>query len=117
MWRAERFDYLALSVIEAEGAPKQFQQESGELMILPDLTLYYSQPLLLHVSVQFPKLATRLETGLKQAKQDASLNKLLEQHSIHDIQQMRKIKARVFVLDNPAVSASLGLDKPVLLPQ
>ena len=116
MLLAKRFDYLSMGVIETRGALAQLP-ESDELMVLPELLIYYPLPTFFHVSPVYPELAARLEEGMLRITQDGSLEALFKQHFTRQIQQMRDDNPRVFVLENPAINDAMGLNEPILLKQ
>lgn len=114
MLLAKRFDYLSMGVIETGGAMTQLR-ESDELMVLPKLLIYYPLPTFFHVSPAYPELAARLEQGMKRISEDGSLEALFYQHFARQIQKMRDENPRVFILENPAIDAAMGLNEPLLL--
>lgn len=114
MLAAGRFDYLPLGATEVEAALLQHPELHSKLMIAPELIIYYPYALLFHVSKKHPRLAERLEAGMKIAQRDGSLDKLFNQHFSKEIAHLANNKTRYFILENPAIPKSMGLDKPLL---
>ena len=114
MLLAKRYDYLSVGVIETKGALAQFANPD-DVMVLPGLIIYYPLPTFFHVSPVYPELAARVEQGLAIATADGSLDALFKQHFAQYIQQMRADNPRVFVLENPTISAEPELNKLSLL--
>ena len=115
MLQAGRFDYIPLSIIEADNALTQYQHLSNELMIVPDLMLYYPLPTFFYVSDRLPQFAARLEKGLQLSRDDGSLNALFKEHFANYLQQMNSRNLRILVLENPSVGEEMGLTNPLLI--
>lgn len=105
----KRFDYLPLSVIEAGS------MLTPQLVIVPDLLLYYPLPTLFYVSASEPKLAERLEKGLAMARRDGSLDELVARHFQKEIKQLKSSTTRCLVLANPTLPQAYAAEPPLLL--
>jgi hypothetical protein len=114
---AGRFDYIPLSAIEVDNFIEQFEKFSGEVVVAPDLLIYYPFPVLFQVSKNQPKLAQRVEVGLSAAKRDGSMSRLFEKYFAEDLKKLRAPGTRVFVLKNQRVPEELRMDEPVLTRQ
>lgn len=115
MLAAKRFDYLPLSVTEADLIVAQ-ADNATPLAIVPNLMIYYPLPLYFFVSKLQPELAERLEAGLQRAKQDGSLDALFNQHFRSEVTFLKDNRnARVILLENPSVPEHIGLNKPLFL--
>lgn len=79
MLQRKRFDYFPLGLVEASSALAG-SGLAGELTIVEDLMIEYPLPVYIQVSAAKPKLAERLEYGLKQAQGDGSLEQLFNYH-------------------------------------
>lgn len=112
---AGRFDYIPLSAIEAEDFVKKFGKYSQEVMIAPDILIYYPFPVLFQVSIHHPQLAQRVEKGLIKARNDGSMDKLFRTHFSADITRLRTSRNRTFILENKRVPSELRLAEPVLV--
>lgn len=109
-----RFDALALAIVEAEPILAN-SGLSQALMVLPDLLVYYPQPLIFYVSGQFPELAQRLQVGLDALVSSGKLELLFQQHYADTLAGLREGNYNVIVLTHPYPTTTLGLDKPVFL--
>lgn len=114
---AGRFDYLPLGTIEAESFIHQFGKFSDEVVIAPNILIYYPFPVIFQVSIKQPEYAKRVELGLSAAKQDGSMEELFEHYFAEDLKKLRAPDMHVFVLKNERVPDELRLDDPVLIKQ
>jgi ABC-type amino acid transport substrate-binding protein len=102
----QRFDYLPISVVEADILLAEHAPLADTLALVPGLMLYYPLPVLFYVSPNQPKLAQRLEAGLAAAKRDGSLAALTAHWFKAEIQQVKASASRCFVLDHPQIPKS-----------
>lgn len=112
MLLAKRFDYLPMSILEAEQIITRAERPE-ELTIVPQLIIYYPLPLYFLVSKFHPELAERLESGLLLAQKDHSLEQLLRQHFGKEIAFLQENNNRIIRLMNPSVPEQLNLTQPV----
>ncbi len=110
-----RFDYLPISVVEADFLLKEHEQLAKNLALVPGLMLYYPLPAVYYVSVKEPKLAERLEAGLAMAKRDGSLDALTAHHFKKEIQQVKASAGRCFILVHPLLPKIYAAEPPRLL--
>ena len=115
MLAARRFDYIPLSAIEAEDFVQKFGQYSQDVMIVPDILIYYPFPVLFQVSIHHPELAERVEKGLIKSRNDGSMDKLFRAHFAAEIIKLRAAKNRTFILENKRVPTELRLAEPLLV--
>ncbi len=110
-----RFDALALAIIEAEPvlAGSGFSQA---LVVLPNLVVYYPQPLIFYVSGNAPQLAKKLQAGMALLQSSGKLEELFQQHFASTLARLRKGTHKVIVLEHPQSELTLGLDKPLFMP-
>ena len=99
----QRFDYLPISVVEADIMMAQHAPMAETLALVPGLMLYYPFPVMFYVSPSQPRLAERVEAGLAAAKRDGSLDALIAQVFKTEIQHVKASAGRCFVLDNPGI--------------
>lgn len=115
MLASGRFDYIPLSAIEIEDNLARFAKYSQEFVVVPNLMIYYPFTVYYNLSARQPKLRDRLEEGLSRAEADGSLQQLFERYFSKELEKLRAEHVKVFVLKNPEIASSLGLDKPILL--
>lgn len=111
---AQRFDYLPMSFIEVKNVLTQAETPE-QLAIVDNLLLYYPLPVYFYVSKKYPQLAERLEKGLQIARDDGSLDRLLNDHFAEKINLLKKRNLKLLILENPSVPESMGLNNPPFL--
>jgi hypothetical protein len=115
MLARKRFDYIPISLMEADNALANRPELASQLMLLPDITLYFPLPIIFYVNIHEPQLAERLEAGLTLARQDGSFERLFRSSFAHELQLIREGSARRFLLTNPFVPKELALERSVEL--
>lgn len=111
MLAKKRFDYLPISLLEAESALSAKPEFSEQLMLAPDLLIYLPLPFIFYVNIHEPNLAERLEKGLNMAKKDGSFERLFKQFFATEVQSARKLQQRLLVLQNPFTSGDFPAEK------
>lgn len=111
----KRFDYLPISVVEAESALEQYPQFAEKLALAPNPLMYYPLPAMYYVSASEPRLAERLAAGLAAAKGDGSLDKLTARHFQKEIRQVKSSAGRCFILTNPLLPKIYAAERPPFL--
>jgi hypothetical protein len=96
-----RFDYLPISVVEADFLMNEHAQLADTLALVPGLMLYYPLPVVYYVSANAPRLAQRLEAGLAMAKRDGSLDALTAHYFTKEIELVKASAGRCFTLAHP----------------
>lgn len=112
----KRFDYLPLGIMEADQALKTYADKLSTLDTVTSFYLYYPFPVFFHLSASEPRLAERLEKGLRIAVADGSRDELFNRHFSSQLRELDREDYRVFVLNNSAVESSLGISEPLLAP-
>lgn len=100
----KRFDYIPLSVLEAQTAVVEHRLTYSNLVISEDVSLFYPIPFYLYVNAQRPDLAARLEKGLQKVLADGSLNRLFDQHFAYVHAELKSTHKNLVVLTNPLIS-------------
>ncbi|MBB1318945.1 hypothetical protein H5123_15025 [Shewanella sp. SR43-4] len=109
-----RFDYYPRALFE----PWRDLARHSELVVEKNILIRYTAPIYFFVSKDNPRLAERIEYGLRVAIDDGSFNAMFYNHPITDgmLEKSELDKRKEFVLHNPLLSeksASL-LDEPKL---
>ncbi|USX12858.1 transporter substrate-binding domain-containing protein [Oxalobacteraceae bacterium OTU3CAMAD1] len=112
---SHRFDYLPISVVEADFLMKEHAQLADTLALVPGLMLYYPLPVVYYVSANEPRLAQRLEAGLSMAKRDGSLDALTARYFAKEIELVKASASRCFTLDHPLLPKIYASEPPRLL--
>jgi hypothetical protein len=101
----KRFDYVPLSVLEAQTALVEHRLIYSDLVISEDISLFYPIPFYLYVNAQRPALAERLQKGLEITLADGSLDTLFDKHFAYVHEELKRTRKHLVVLNNPLISA------------
>ncbi len=101
MLENKRFDYFPRGVNEIWGNLADNQKEAPNIVVEPNLMLFYPLVSCFLVSKKNPKLADRIERGLNIALKDGSFKKLFMEYFEKDIQKSNLKARKTFTLDNP----------------
>ena len=104
MLMRQRFDYVPLSMLEAQTALVEHKLTYANLAISKDISLFYPIPFYLYVNAQRPRLAERLEKGLKIALEDGTVERLFNKHFFYVGAELQNTTKRLVVLNNPLIS-------------
>lgn len=110
-----RFDYIPLSTQAIEPTLKAMSTDFPNLVMEPNIVLYYPMALYLHVCADDKALVERLRVGLQQAKLDGSFHHLFNQHFGNLVGQLQQPNIRLFTLQNESISADGIQHSPVLI--
>lgn len=91
MLKAHRFDYMTRNLCEVWNEIEQLQSQG--IVVEKDLMLHSGIPFYFFVNRDNPRLAERIERGLKMAIKDGSFNKLFHETTCFQ-QGMREINAK-----------------------
>ncbi|GAB2867690.1 transporter substrate-binding domain-containing protein [Pseudoduganella ginsengisoli] len=105
MLMANRFDYFARGVDEAQWEIKEYGARFPQMAIEPTLLLRYPLPRYLFVrrDTEGEGLAKRLKAGLEIMVQDGTLDALFRQHKGPIIEPLQLDKRRLLTLANPGL--------------
>jgi hypothetical protein len=106
-----RVDYVPRALNEPWAEVNAF--DDLDLAVEQSLLLYYPTASYFFVSRDNPRLAKRLEDGLKMALADGSFDKLFREHPINSeaFDKARLLKRTTIRLDNPLLPAATPLDE------
>ncbi|MEH6343969.1 MAG: amino acid ABC transporter substrate-binding protein [Bermanella sp.] len=110
MLSAERFDYFSRGINEA---PKEHEERKGKLpslFIEESILLYYPWPKYFFTSKKTPKLAARIERGLRMMIQDGSFDKHFMKYHQRDIERVNLQNRKLFRIHNPLLLPSAPID-------
>lgn len=105
MLSKHRYDYLPLSILEAQTALQTKGIKYNNLMINEDIYLFYPMPFYLYINANKPELAERLRKGLEIAQKDGSIQRLFRQHFYYVKPILGNEAKKLIVLQNPFMSA------------
>jgi len=100
MLNHHRFDTVLLGALEAPAV----LAESGlndQLMILPEMMVYYPHAMIFQVSGNAPLLVERLRLGMQVLEENGTLRQLVGRHFGETIDQLRRQKSHFIVLEHP----------------
>jgi hypothetical protein len=100
----KRFDYVPLSVLEAQTALAEHRFTYPNLVISDEVSLFYPIPFYLYVNARRPQLAERLEKGLQKIIADGSLEQLFEKHFSYVYTELQRTRKHLVILDNPLIT-------------
>lgn len=104
MLSKHRYDYLPLSILEAQTALQTKGVKYSNLTINEDVYLFYPMPFYLYVNASKPELAHRLSKGLEIAQNDGSVRRLFKQHFYYVKPILDNEAKKLIVLKNPFMS-------------
>lgn len=110
MLLAQRFDYITRGVHEAMSEIDTYGSRFADMAIEQELLLHMPLPLYFFVSPSQPRLAERIEAGLRIMLRDGSLQNLFKRHQGPLIERARLCERRVFRIDNPFLSPETPLN-------
>ncbi len=101
MLENKRFDYFPRGVSEIWGNLENNQKDAPNIVVEPNIALFYPMVNCFIVSKRNPKLAERIERGLNLALKDGSFKKLFMESFEKDIQRSEIKSRRILTLENP----------------
>lgn len=102
-----RFDYLPLSILEADVALEGVPQYRSRLSVNSDIYLYYPLPFYLFVNAGQPQIAKRLRVGLGRASSDGTIERLFMTHFDYVEKTLQSGPKKLVMLTNPTVDPAL----------
>jgi hypothetical protein len=100
----KRFDYFPRGINEIFGEFSKFKPKFQSLEIEKTLAVYIPQPTYFFVSPKFPKLAKRIEEGLRIAIKDGSFEKLFLKYQSKKIKRANLSNRKIIKLKNPVLN-------------
>lgn len=104
MLQAGRFDYLPLSILEAEPTVAPFLVDENPLAISEHVAIYYPLTMHLYISKATPQIAARFKKGLEIVRNDQSMNTLFNLHFEVALQKLTQGELTTFILQNPTLT-------------
>ncbi|KQY86209.1 hypothetical protein [Pelomonas sp. Root1444] len=114
MLAKKRIDYIPISLMDVDTILASRPELAEQLMLLPDITIYFPLPVIFYVTIHEPRMAERLEAGLNLARQDGSLERLFKSSFAHELELLRNGTHKRFTLTNPFVPRELVEEKKPL---
>lgn len=111
MLAARRFDYITRGVNEAFLELDGRRDKYPGMAVEEDIALFVPSPRYFFVSPSRPRLAQRIEAGLKIMLRDGSLQDIFLRHHGQMIQSTRFCERRIFRIDNPFLGPETPLNK------
>ncbi|MFT7560696.1 MAG: hypothetical protein ACI93R_002618 [Flavobacteriales bacterium] len=108
MLTAGRFDYFPLGISEIDGVRQQYLAQIPDLVVVPDIVLYYDFPIYVLVSPSHKELAERLRFGFEQMHESGLGDTLLRAQSIRHSFDPDDGNIRFFVIDGSDVPSLLN---------
>lgn len=111
---AQEFDYIALGANEVESIFDKLGDLKKELVIEPNLLIYYPLPLVFYIHPDKNALATLIESGLQAAIKNGSHQRLFDLHHPNIVQRLDLRKRLTFELTNPYLPDTFSRLRPKL---
>ena len=109
-----RFDYFSRGINEAQVEYEMRKGKFPDLFIEEHILLYYPWPKYFFTSKKNPKLADRIERGLRLMLRDGSFDEHLMKYYKNDIEKANLKNRRLFKIDNPLLPSTAPLDQKEL---
>lgn len=100
-------DYVSLGANEVQSVYQNISKAYPNLIIEPDLVLYYPFPLVFYVHPEKPNLAKRIEHGLTQLSDNGKLDALFEHYFGETLRELDLGNRNVISLRNPILPMEL----------
>jgi hypothetical protein len=104
---AQKIDYITLGVNEIESILEQLGDLKKELLIEPNILIYYPLPLVFYVHPDKAQLANVVESGLKTAIANGKHAALFEMHHPNIVDRLALRTRKTLQLTNPYLPDSL----------
>ncbi|MFT7561695.1 MAG: hypothetical protein ACI93R_003624 [Flavobacteriales bacterium] len=105
MLGANRFDYFPLGVIEAEAAIVEFAYKPDDLMVLPDVYLFYPIPFYVELAGHDERIRDRLRYGFSVLVETGNMKAIFEKNFGSHFFRIREDESTVFLLENPHIDS------------
>lgn len=106
MLAEQRFDAFPRGLNEAYVELDQHKAQFPQITLERSKALYFPYPVYFWVNPRNPKLALRIERGLRRALEDGSFRRLFESYHAAEIAALKKEPRQVIRLSNPMLTAS-----------
>jgi hypothetical protein len=115
MLQKKRFDYLPRSILEAEHEVNSIaQQEKINIVIEPNILLYYPTAFYFYVNKNNKALAKELTLGFEAIIKNGKVDAIFYRHYGKIIADIRKEQRKIIVLENPLLPRSTPLARKEL---
>lgn len=111
-----RIDCLPLGANEIGVKYAEQQQQHPDMVIEPELLLYYNFPTYLYVSKHHPRLAERVAAGLQIMQTSGEYDRLFWHHFGHQLVPLKLSQRRIICLKSPYAPEAEQCQSPVTLP-
>ena len=108
----KRVDAVPRSVLEIAAEQKLFAEQG--LHIETDWLLHYPGAVYFFVSNRNPRLAEKIESGLRKALKDGSFDLLFQKHFVSQLKKMKLSERKLVELQNPLLPPETPLSDPIL---
>lgn len=116
MLAAKRYHCLPLGADEAMYTWREKKALYPFLTLEPDLLIYYDYPIYLHISKRVPRLAARVELGLKKLQANGEFDRLFTKHHATDLAELNLKRRKVFCLRSPYIADAHQCEKTLTYP-
>ena len=110
-----RFDYLSFDAHEVNSMLNEYEKSYDNLIIAPDIVIYYPFYVQLHMATKNGELVERIEYGLAIASKDGRLKKLFNEYFGSILAEMNTKTTRLFMLKNLLLTGGESNYQPSLI--
>lgn len=96
-----KFNYIPRAVYEIFDEIDSRRNELKNIMVEETLILHLPMPTYIYVSPQFPRIAKRLESGLRKMLDNGDLDNILHKYYTDDIKRANLKNRKIIKIDNP----------------
>jgi len=104
MLKRDRVDYIPRAVYEAYDELNMRQPDLKDIVVEPTLALYLPMATYIHISPQEPRIARRIEIGLRKLIDNGEMKTILDKYYAEDISRANLQNRRIIKISNPDYS-------------
>lgn len=101
MLKRSRFDYIPRAIYEAYDELESRQPDLKNIVVEPTLALYLPMATHIYISPQEPRIARRLEIGLRKLIANGEIKTILDKYYAEDISRANLKNRRIIKISNP----------------
>lgn len=114
MLQHQRFDYIPRGMNEVFEELRVRQDKLTDVVVEPTLALEMKLATYAYVSSKQPRLAKRIDSGLRMMSENGELKQLFDDYYLEDVKHANMHNRKIIKIDNPLFVDKELLDKPEL---
>ncbi len=116
MLALKRFDCLALGANEVRNIFDEKKLAYPTLAMDQHLLIYYNFPIYFYISNKTPKLAQRMQSGLRKLQQSGEFYRLFYRHHGKKLAELNLKNRNIICLESAYSTTENQCNKPIVLP-